>query len=120
VAWQKAHQFVLCAYRLTKGFPRHELFGLTGQLRRAAVSVAANIAEGFSRETDAEKLRFLTMARGSLEECSYYLVLCRDLGYADPTEAEADLDDASRLLANYAAPIRRRVRGGAERGRPGG
>jgi four helix bundle protein len=111
VAWQKAHRFVLSVYRLTAKFPRHGLFGLTSQLRRAALSVPANIAEGFTRETDAEKLRFLTIARGSMEECSYYLLLSRDLGYGDTTEAEGDLEAASRLLATYAAPIRRRVRG---------
>jgi len=109
VAWQRAHHFVLSVYRLTEGFPKHEFFGLVPQLRRAAVSIAANIAEGFTRQSDPEKLRFLNVARGSLEECRYYLILCRDLGYADPTEAECELDRASRLLARYAAPIRRRV-----------
>jgi four helix bundle protein len=111
VAWQRAHGFVLCVYRLTQGFPSHEQFGLTSQLRRAAVSIAANIAEGFTRESDAEKLRFLNVARGSVEECSYYLLLCRGLSYADTTEADTALDEAGRLLAAYAAPIRRRVRG---------
>jgi len=111
VAWQKAHGFVLCVYRMTQGFPSHELFGLTSQLRRAAVSIAANIAEGFTRESDAEKLRFLNVARGSVEECSYYLILCCDLGYADTTDAQAALEETGRLLATYAAPIRRRVRG---------
>jgi len=110
VAWQRAHQLVLSVYRLTDGFPRHELFGLTNRLRRAAVSVPANIAEGFTRESDAEKLRFLNVARGSLEECRYYLVLCRDLGYADPTATEAELDRASHLLARHASPIRQWLR----------
>jgi four helix bundle protein len=111
LAWQRAHALVLSVYRLSEGFPRHELFGLTGQLRRAAVSVAANIAEGFTRQGDPDKLRFLNLARGSLEECRYYLILCRDLGYGDPTDAEAGLEEASRLLARYALAIHRRVRG---------
>ncbi|MBM3474828.1 MAG: four helix bundle protein [Armatimonadetes bacterium] len=109
VAWQKAHELVLSAYRLTEGFPRHELFGLTGQLRRAAVSIAANIAEGFGRQSDSEKLRFPNVAQGSADECRYYLILCRDLGYGDPTDAEAGVEETSRLLAGYAAAIRRRL-----------
>ncbi|MBM3475221.1 MAG: four helix bundle protein [Armatimonadetes bacterium] len=109
VAWQRAHQFVLQAYRLTEAFPRHELFGLTGQLRRAAMSIPANIAEGFARQTDAEKLRFFNIAQGSAEECRYYLILCRDLGYADPTTEESQLEEASKVLAGYVAAIRRRL-----------
>jgi len=109
-AWQRAHEFVLGVYRLTDDFPRNEQFGLTSQLRRAAMSVPANIAEGFTRQSDAEKLRFLEIARGSLEECRYYLILSRDLRYPDPSDAEAALDRASRVLARYAAPIRRRLR----------
>ena len=109
-AWQRAHTLALSVYPLTDGFPRSEQFGLTSQLRRAAVSVAANIAEGFTRRSDAEKLRYLDVARGSLEECRYYLILCRDLAYAGPQETEAELDRASRVLARYAAPIRQRLR----------
>jgi len=109
VAWQKAHAFVLTVYALTKAFPGDELFGLTSQLRRAAVSVAANIAEGFARQSDAEKLRFLNVAQGSLEECRYYLILCRDVGYGDPAEARGSLEEASRVLAGYVGAIRRRL-----------
>ena len=79
VVWQKAHQFVLKAYRLSKGFPRAEVFGLTSQFRRAAVSIAANIAEGFKKRGKADKLRFFNIAQDSLEECRYYLILARDL-----------------------------------------
>jgi four helix bundle protein len=70
--WQKAHQFVLCVYRETARFPRDERFGLTSQLRRSAVSIAANIAEGFVKRSVAEKLRFLNIAQGSLEESRYF------------------------------------------------
>jgi four helix bundle protein len=111
VAWQKAHQFVLQVYRLTEAFPRHELFGLTGQLRRAAMSVPANIAEGFARQGDADKLRFFNMAQGSVEECRYYLILCRDLCYADPAAEEAQLEEASKVLSGYVTAIRRRLGG---------
>lgn len=80
--WEKAHLLVLAVYSLSQCFPKHELYGLTSQLRRAAVSIAANIAEGFKKRTKPEKLRFLNIAQGSLEECRYYLMLAQDLGYA--------------------------------------
>ena len=86
VVWQKAHQFVLKAYRLSKGFPRAEVFGLTSQFRRAAVSIAANIAEGFKKRGKADKLRFFNIAQDSLEECRYYLILARDLEYGNVVE----------------------------------
>ena len=70
--WRKAHAFVLEAYRMTGCFPREEAYGLTSQLRRAAVSVPANIAEGYRRRTVADRLRFYNIAQGSLEECRYY------------------------------------------------
>jgi 23S rRNA-intervening sequence protein len=70
VVWQKAHEFVLAVYRLTESFPDREKFGLSHQMRRAAVSVAANIAEGFGKRSHAEKARFLNIAEGSLEECA--------------------------------------------------
>src|SRR5215471_14143631 len=66
VVWQKAHQFVLAVYRLTESFPDREKFGLSHQLRRAAVSIPANIAEGFGKRSQAEKARFLNIAEGSL------------------------------------------------------
>ena len=69
--WQKAHQLVIKIYRLSKGFPRDEMFGLTSQLRRAAVSVPANVAEGFKRVTVPDKLRFFNIAQASLEEVRY-------------------------------------------------
>jgi four helix bundle protein len=70
--WQKAHLFVLAVYRLSQSFPKSELYGLTSQFRRAAVSIAANIAEGFRKRGKADKLRFYNIAQGSLEECRYY------------------------------------------------
>jgi four helix bundle protein len=107
VAWQKAHDFVLGVYSLTKAFPRLETFGLTAQLRRSAVSVAANIAEGFKKLGKADKVRFLNTAQGSLEECRYYLILCEDLGCAQPGELNAALDEVCRLLESYMGAIRR-------------
>ena len=74
IVWQKAHQFVLEIYKLTSDFPGYELYGLTSQMRRAAVSIAANIAEGFGKRGKADKVRFLNIAQGSLEESRYYLI----------------------------------------------
>lgn len=85
VAWQKAHQFVLMTYQTTKGFPDYERFGLCSQFQRAAVSIAANIAEGYKKLSKADKLRFFNISQGSLEECRYYCVLSKDLGYIDET-----------------------------------
>ena len=79
--WKKSHAFVLSIYLLTERFPRHELFGLTSQLRRAAISIPANFAEGFKKTSKADKLRFYNIAQGSSEECRYYLILTRDLNY---------------------------------------
>jgi len=81
--WRKAHDFVLAIYRLTELFPEREKYGLAHQMRRAAVSIPANIAVGFGKRSKAEKSRFLNIAEGSLEECRYYLILAHDLGYAE-------------------------------------
>ena len=99
--WQRAHALVLEVYRLTEAFPRHELFGLTSQLRRAAVSVPANIAEGFKKRGKSDKARFYNIAQGSLEECRYYLILARDLKYALTDNLLVKLDEVSRLLDAY-------------------
>ena len=81
VAWQKAHSFSLLVYQYTKAFPHEELFALTSQFRRAAVSIEANIAEGCKKISKAEKLRFLNISEGSLEECRNYILLAKDLNY---------------------------------------
>lgn len=82
-AWQYAHQFVIDVYRATKVFPSEERFGVCSQFQRAAVSIPANIAEGYKRLSKQEKLRFLNIAQGSLEECRYYILLSKDLGYIE-------------------------------------
>ena len=79
--WHQAHQFVLEAYRASGTFPQHETFGLTSQLRRSAVSIPANIAEGCGRTGEAELSRFLRIAAGSASECEYHLLLAKELGY---------------------------------------
>jgi four helix bundle protein len=103
--WQKAHEFVLAIYRLTELFPDRERYGLAHQMRRAAVSVPANIAEGFGKRSKAEKSRFLNIAEGSLEECRYYLILAQDLGYGDTQSLMNTLEQVSRLLNGYARAI---------------
>lgn len=105
MVWRKAHELVLAIYRLTESFPEREKFGLTHQMRRAAVSIAANIAEGFGKRSPAEKARFLNMAEGSLEECRYYLILAQDLGYGQTQALMGTLEEASRLLNAYARAI---------------
>ena len=86
IVWQKAHQWVLAIYRYSEKFPKQEVYGLTAQLRRAAISIPANIAEGFKKRGRADKARFMNIAQGSIEECRYYLILANDLDYGDSTE----------------------------------
>lgn len=105
VVWQKSHHLVLQVYRVSMRFPSHELYGLTAQLRRAAVSVPANIAEGFRKRGKSDKLRYFNIAQGSLEETRYYLLLARDLEYVDAKET-IDVTEVSRLLQSYCARIR--------------
>jgi four helix bundle protein len=105
IVWQKAHQFVLGVYRLTESFPRSELYGLTSQLRRAAVSIAANISEGFKKTGKADKARFFNISQGSIEECRYYLILVRDLKYGHPQDLGSLLDEVSKLLTSYRRAI---------------
>jgi len=83
VVWRKAHELVLAVYSFTADFPKQETYGLALQMRRAAVSVPANIAEGFRRRGKADKARYMNMAEASLEESRYYLILAKDLGYGD-------------------------------------
>ena len=105
LVWQKAHAYVLEIYRMTKGFPRSELFGLTAQMRRAALSVPANIAEGFKKRTPREKVRVLNIAQGSLEESRYYLILAEDLGYANTPAFRPKLEEVSKMLEAYIRAI---------------
>jgi len=105
IVWQKAHQLVLSIYKFTDNFPKSEIYGLTLQLRRAAVSIPANIAEGFKKKTKPDKARFMNIAQGSLEECQYYLILTKDLGYGNPSELTYQLEEVSKMLQTYSASI---------------
>lgn len=104
VAWQKAHAFVLKVYQHTRLFPDDEKFGLTSQFRRAAVSIEANIAEGYKKLGKYDKLRFYNTAQGSTEECRDYIILSRDLNYVSPEvfrELHDSLEEASKYLMLY-------------------
>jgi four helix bundle protein len=103
--WQKAHQFVLLVYPVTATFPASEIYCLSAQMRKAAISVAANIAEGFKKGGVSDKTRFLNTAQGSLEECRYYLILTQDLGYAQTSETENLLQEVFKLLVAYARAV---------------
>jgi four helix bundle protein len=105
VVWRKAHEFVLAVYAFTGDFPKSETYGLSVQLRRAAVSIPANIAEGFRRRGRPDKARFMNMAEGSLEECRYYLILAQDLGYGDTAKMASSLEEVSQILSAYAAAL---------------
>lgn len=85
--------------------PRHEMYGLAPQMRRALVSIPANIAEGFCRRGKPDKARFLNIVEASLEESRYYLILAHDLRYGDTTTLLDSLEEVSRLLNSYSAAI---------------
>ena len=105
IVWQKAHQFVLSVYSISNNFPKTEMYGLISQIRRAAVSVPANIAEGFKKKTKPDKIKYMNIAQGSLEECRYYLILAKDLGYGDTSLLMSQLEEVSKLLEAYTASI---------------
>jgi len=104
IAWQKAHAFTILVYQLTRLFPDDERFGLTSQFRRAAVSIEANIAEGYKKISKADKLRFYNIAQGSLEECRTYIILARDLAFVSAEQYGQlydTLENTSKFLNSY-------------------
>ena len=108
-AWETSHQLVLRVYQMTQDFPQSEQYGLVSQMRRAAVSVPANIAEGFKRRGIQEEIRFYNIAEASLEELKYYFILVKDLDYV--SENQVVLDSAAevgRLLNGLIASTERR------------
>jgi len=107
LVWQKAHQFVLAVYKLTEKFPPKETSGLTFQFRRAAISIPANIPEGYKKSRRLDKLGFFNTARSSLEECRYYMILTRDLGYGDVSPLFPLLNETDKLLQAYSGAIGR-------------
>jgi four helix bundle protein len=105
IVWQKAHKFVIEIYRYTSTFPKTETYALEQQMRRAAVSIPANIAEGFKRRGKHDKARFMNIAQGSLEENRYYLILAKDLCYGSTSSLMNLLEEVSRLLHAYSQSI---------------
>jgi len=105
IVWRKAHGFVLEVYKLTSTFPKSEPYGLTPQMRRAAVSIPANITEGYARRSKADKARFMNIAASSLEESRYYLILTGDLNYGKTDRLIDSLEEISRLLHAYTRGI---------------
>ncbi len=104
IVWQRAIDLTVCIYKLTQEFPKHELYGLTSQMRRASVSVASNIAEGRGRITSGEFRQFLGLAQGSTYEVQTQLLVARKLGMADNKaldEAESLSDEVSKMLGSF-------------------
>jgi four helix bundle protein len=109
IVWQKAHTCVLKVYRLSSDFLREEVYGLTALIRRAAISIPANIAERFKRRGRLEKARFLNIAQGSAGEMPYYLQVARDLNYGQDETIQALLEEVNKLLESYRGSILRSV-----------
>ena len=110
LAWQKSYDYCLYVYKLSSSFPDFEKYALRSQFTRAAVSIPANIAEGYKKLTKADKLRFFNIAQGSLEECRCYNLLSRDLGYISEEEfqtLEFKIHNASVFLNAYCDGVSR-------------
>lgn len=106
--WQLAHEFVLDVYSLSNSFPKEELFGITSQLKRAAISIPANIAEGYRKTGAKDKLRFYNVAYGSAGECRYYIILIKDLEYIKIETYQTlinKIDNISKLINAYSNGI---------------
>ncbi|MGB2980361.1 MAG: four helix bundle protein [Candidatus Zixiibacteriota bacterium] len=112
IVWQKSYQLCIEIYRITKDFPKEEKFGLTSQIRRAAVSVPSNIAEGYGRKTTPEYIRALYIAYGSHCELETQILLCGDLGYVkveDMKKLQEDIGEVERMLKALIRSLERKV-----------
>jgi four helix bundle protein len=113
--WQKAHELTLAVYHVSRRFPKEELYGLTAQMRRAAASMGANVAEGCGRRSDGELRRFLQIARGSANELEYHLILAKDLGLLT-VEEFAELESRALQIQRMLASFVQRLQGPAQPG----
>ena len=112
IVWQKAHSYVLAIYKITKQYPKEELFCLVNQMRRAAASITANIAEGYAKISSKDKLRFYNISQGSLEETRNFSILSKDLGYItlqDKEQLGIQAAEISRLLNAYCIALLKNV-----------
>src|SRR6185437_1198083 len=110
--WSKAHNLTLELYRVSRSFPREEIYGVTSQLRRAAVSIGANLAEGCGRRTSTELARFVRIAMGSASELDYRLLLSRDLGFMAANEfasASAVLIEVRKMLTSFLNSVEEQI-----------
>lgn len=110
--WDKAHNLTLALYRVSRGFPREETYGITSQLRRAAVSIGANLAEGCGRRTSSELARFVRIAMGSASELDYHLLLSRDLGLMNDDDfmrAATDLTEVRKMLTSFLNSVEEQI-----------
>jgi four helix bundle protein len=110
--WGKAHNLTLELYRVSRGFPREEIYGITSQLRRAAASIGANLAEGCGRRTSTELARFVRIAMGSASELDYHLLLSRDLGFIngdDFTRSKAELTEVRKMLTSFLSSVEKQI-----------
>lgn len=111
IVWQKAHQFVLQVYRLSKKMPKNEEYGITNQMKRSSVSIAANIVEGYKRIGKKDKLRFYNISQASLEETRYFLILIEDLGLVKNLSYEHQMiESTSKLLLAYCRKIKQNMK----------
>jgi len=107
--WDKSHRLTIRIYKVTESFPREEVFGLISQIRRSAVSIPTNIAEGCGRNTDTELARFMEIASGSASELDYLLMLVRDLDLIDEaqyTEISANVTEIRKMLTTFIKTVR--------------
>jgi four helix bundle protein len=104
--WQRSHALALRVYKETSSFPKHELYRLVSQMRRAAVSVPANIAESFKKRKNPDKARVMNIAQASLEELRYYTILARDLAYLPFATTWNEVEEIARMLGAYVETLR--------------
>ena len=109
IVWQKSHELVLAIYKFSETFPKREMYSLTKQLRRSAVSIQANIVEGYRKRTPRDKSKFFNIAQGSLEETRYYLILANDLDYASTHAIQLKIDEVSKILFSYNRSVRNSI-----------
>jgi four helix bundle protein len=105
LVWQKAHHCALEVYKLTRTFPKEELFALTSQIRRSSISVAANTVEGYRKRTKPDKIKFMNIAQGSLDETIYFLILAQDLEYGSTDSLQDKLEEVAKLLHSYSTAV---------------